>query len=237
MPGVGDMTPAQQPSGNQQTPILIYESIGGGKRINAFVKENNLGWCLAPDNIMNPNGQRYFHDCGTFHAEIHGKPWEVNPFKRLIAKYPDYDFVVLPDKPQIKQMLDPVAGRKLAMISLRLSLEYIDEIPGPVYFAVQDWMRQNDIIPYMDRFDGIFVGGSPEWKLKTAMDWAALAKVYKKKCHVGRINSYMGFRFMHYCEVDSVDGSTASRHDDPTEIQKYFDHLKYQQQLAGAVTP
>lgn len=180
---------------------------------------------------MNPEEQPYFHDCGTFHAEIHKKSWEINPFKRLIKKYPDYDFVVLPDKPQINLTLDKTIGRKFALQSLCLSMKYIDEIPGPIYFAVQDWMMQCDIIPIMDRVDGLFVGGSPEWKIKTALDWSNLTKVYKKKCHVGRINPYILLRFMHYCKVDSVDGSTASRHNDPTQIQKYFDHLKYQKQL------
>lgn len=211
--------------------MMIYESIGGGKKINAFVKEHNLGWCLAPDNIMNPNGQPYFHDCGTFHAEIHGKAWDIVPFKRLVAKYQDYDFVVAPDKPQIWRIRDKVLGRKIALESLCLSLKYIDEIPGPIYLAVQDWMRQDDIIPHMDRVDGLFVGGSPEFKLQTALDWANLSKAFKKKSHCGRINPYYLLRFMHFCGFDSVDGSTASRHDDPTELQKYFDHLKYQTTL------
>jgi hypothetical protein len=35
----------------------IYISIGGGKNINAFVKEHNLRWCLAPDNISNPDSR------------------------------------------------------------------------------------------------------------------------------------------------------------------------------------
>jgi hypothetical protein len=211
--------------------MMIYESIGGGKKINAFVKEHNLGWCLAPDNIMNPNGQPYFHDCGTFHDKVHGKAWEIDPFKRLVAKYPDYDFVVLPDIPQINPVCDRNEGRKLAMASLRMSLSYLDKIPSPVYLAVQDWMRQDDISPYVDSVDGLFVGGSLEWKMKTALDWANLAHLHKKKCHVGRVNQYESLRFMHFCGVDSVDGSTASRHDDPSEIQKYFDHLKYQTQL------
>jgi hypothetical protein len=40
---------------------------------------------------------------------------------------------------------------------------------------------------------------------------------------------------MHFCGVDSVDGSTASRHDDPRELKKYLDHLKFQSQLVHAM--
>jgi hypothetical protein len=211
--------------------MMIYESIGGGKKINAFVKEHELGWCLAPDNMMNPNGQRYFHDNGKFHAAIHNKPWGANPFKRLIAKYQDYDFVVYPDVPQIYRTYDAVVGRKLALASLKESEQYFGEIPRPAYLAVQDYMMQIDIIPYLDEIDGIFVGGSPEWKIKTMFDWANFAKAHKKKSHAGRINPYELLRYAHFSGLDSVDGSTASRHDDPTELKKYFDHLKYQQQL------
>lgn len=209
----------------------IYISIGGGKKMNPFVVENNLGWCLAPDNDSNPKNQKYFLDNGKFHAEAHNKPWTENPFKRLLAKYPNYDFCVLPDKPQINPVRDRVLGRKLATQSIQESLKYISEIPDPLYFAVQDWMMQSDIIPLIERVDGLFVGGSLEWKIKTAMDWSNMAHAWGKKCHVGRVNQYETLRYMHYCGVDSVDGSTASRHDDPRELIKYFDHLKYQRTL------
>ena len=208
--------------------MMIYISIGGGKKINACVKNHDLGWCLAPDNINNPKSQRYFLDNGKFHAEIHEKIWAVNPFKVLMGKYPDYDFVVLPDKPQINPVRDRILGRKLALLSIQESLKYIDEIPGPVYFAVQDWMMQSDIIPLMDRIDGLFVAGSLEWKIKTAFDWSNLAHAFNKKCHGARMNPYELLRYAHYSGLDSVDGSTASRHDDPREIEKYFNHLKYQ---------
>jgi hypothetical protein len=148
-----------------------------------------------------------------------------------MKKYPNYDFVVIPDVPQINPTKDRVIGRKLALLSIRESINYIDKIPGPAYFAVQDWMMQSDITPLIERVDGLFVGGSLEWKIKTAFDWSNLAHAYKKKCHVGRVNQYETLRYMHYCGIDSVDGSTASRHDDPKEIEKYFNHLKYQRQL------
>lgn len=209
----------------------IYISIGGGKKINTFVKDHNLGWCLAPDNVSNPGEQKYFHDNGKFHAVYHNKPWDVNPFKRLISKYPDYDFVVYPDVPQIDRIRDAKIGRKLAIKSLEESIKYFDEIPRPAYLAVQDYMMQSDIIPLIDYCDGIFVGGSPEWKIKTMLDWSNFSKAFRKKCHVGRINPYVLLRYAHFCGVDSIDGSTASRHDDPREIEKYFNHLKYQRTL------
>lgn len=201
--------------------MKIYLSIGGGKKINRFVVENNLGWCISPTAQMNPKGKPFFLDNGAFKAWEKKEPWNETAFKVLVSKYPGYDFVIAPDI---------VCG---GIASLRQSLKYLGEIPGPMYLAVQDGMNQQLIRPYVESFDGLFVGGSLGWKFKTALDWANLAHFYGKKCHVGRVNQYEGLRFMHFCGVDSVDGSTASRHDNPAELKKYFNHLKYQQTLAG----
>jgi hypothetical protein len=84
---------------------------------------------------------------------------------------------------------------------------------------------------YPEEIKGLFVGGSLSWKFQTCRMWADLSHLYNIKCHVGRIGTYEGFIHMHYCNIDSVDSSTATRHNDNTHIQKYFSHLKSQKQL------
>jgi hypothetical protein len=200
--------------------MKIYLSIGGSKKVKAFVHELGLGWCIAPDKVMNPNGTPYILDNGAFHAHIHKLPWSENRFKILVKKFPDYDFVVAPD-------IVCGGGR-----SLSKSMEYVDQIPGPLYLAVQDGMNAAMVTPFIDRFAGLFVGGSISWKFNTARMWAALAHLYGKKCHAGRVNTWEGYVHMHYCGVDSVDGSYASRHHDDHHIRKYLEHLKHQSQLS-----
>ena len=107
-------------------------------------------------------------------------------------------------------------------------LEYVDKIPGPLYLAVQDGMTEKTVRPVLEMFDGLFIGGSISWKFQTARMWADIAHLNGIKCHAGRVNSWEGYIHMHFCGVDSVDGSTASRHQDDTQIRKYFDHLKTQ---------
>ena len=211
--------------------MIIYLSIGNGKKIKEFVKAHHLGWCISPSCMMNPGAQKYFLDNGAFLAAKKNEPFNETAFKVLVNKFKNPDFIVLPDIAQIKHVFDGDKRRKLAMASLRRSISYFDLIPRPVYLAVQDGMIQSDIIPYIDHVDGLFVGGSPGWKLKTAFDWTNLAHLHKKKCHVGRINQFESLAAMDYFGVDSVDGSTASRHDDPTEIKKYFSYLKEQKRL------
>lgn len=174
---------------------------------------------------MNPQEIPYIVDNGAFHDWVHNKPWSENQFKILIKKAPDYDFVVAPDI---------VCGGNA---SLNKSLEYVDQIPGPLYLAVQDGMTMASVRPFIDRFDGLFIGGSTNvnidisWKFQTARMWADLAHLHGKKCHAGRVNTWEGFVHMHQCGVDSVDGSYASRNQDDRHIRKYLNHLSFQKQL------
>jgi hypothetical protein len=202
--------------------MKIYLSMGGSKKVQAFVRELGLGWCIAPDKVMDPKGVPYFLDNGAFHAWRHKEPWSENRFKNLVHKLPDYDFVVAPDV--------VCGGAK----SLGRSLEYVGKIPGPLYLAVQDGMNAAMVTQFMDSFDGLFVGGSISWKFNTARMWADLAHLHGMKCHAGRVGTWEGFVHMHYCGVDSVDSSTASRHSDDSHIRKYRDHLVSQTNLQRA---
>lgn len=205
---------------NHFAKLKIYLSIGGGQTVRDMITKYNLaGWCIAPDKVMNPGEFHFILDNGAFHAHIHGKNWSEHRFKLFVQKFPGYDFVVAPDI---------VCGGNR---SLNKSLEYVDQIPGPLYLAVQDGMTMASVRPFLDRFDGVFIGGSISWKFSTARMWADLAHLHGKKCHAGRVGTWEGMVHMHYSGVDSIDSSTASRHQDDTHIRKYFEHLKYQSRL------
>lgn len=199
--------------------MKIYLGIVGSKKVQSFAEEHSCGWCLTPDNARPvPNGT-YFLDNGAFTAWKNNTVWNENKFKVLVSKYPNYDFVVAPDI---------VCGGN---DSLTQSCKYIEKIPGPLYLAVQDGMDAKTINEYVDLFDGLFVGGSIPWKFSTARMWADIAHLHGKKCHAGRVGTWEGFIHMHFCGVDSVDTTTASRHQDDYHIRKYYEHLKTQRQL------
>lgn len=199
--------------------MKIYLGIVGSSKVQEFAREHRCGWCLTPDNARDPKELPYFLDNGAFSAWKNQTPWSEKRFLNLIQKYQNYDFVVAPD------IVCGGAG------SLMRSLEYTGKIPGPLYLAVQDGMCANQVTEFVDRFDGLFVGGSIPWKFSTARMWADLAHLHGKKCHAGRVGTWEGFIHMHFSGVDSVDTTTASRHQDDSHIRKYLECLKYQRQL------
>jgi hypothetical protein len=201
--------------------MKIYLGIVGSKKVQAFAKQHDCGWCLTPENNRKIPHGTYFLDNGAFTAWKNKTRWDEVAFKILVNKYPNYDFVVAPDI--------VCGGSK----SLEHSYNYAGEIPSPVYLAVQDGMTFNDVRLFLDYFDGLFIGGSISWKFQTARMWSDLAHLYKKKCHAGRVGTWEGMIHMHYCGVDSIDTTTPSRHQDDSHIRKYLDHLKKQTTLKG----
>jgi hypothetical protein len=195
--------------------MKIYLGIVGSRKVQEFKKKWNCGWCLTPDNNRVNEGP-YILDNGAFSAWKNGQIWNETKFKVLVNKYPDYDFVVAPDI---------VCG---GMGSLRQSLNYVGEIPRPLYLAVQDGMQGEIIRKYLAGFDGIFVGGSIPWKYQTARMWSDISHLHNLKCHVGRVGTYEGLIQMHFAGIDSVDTTTPSRHQDDYHIKKYYEYLKYQ---------
>ena len=125
--------------------MKIYLAIGGNQKVFDFVLKHDLGWCMAPDNARNPKGRPYFLDNGAFKAWKDGTNWEEVKFKGLINRYPDYDFFVYPDI---------VGGGPK---SLYKSLNYVGTIPGKGYLAVQEGMLANNVMEYVDAFDGLFI--------------------------------------------------------------------------------
>jgi hypothetical protein len=205
--------------------MKIYLGIVGSKKVQTFAKEHGCGWCLTPDNSRDPMGQPYFIDNGAFSAWKNGTKFDSDPFFKLAKKYPDFDFAVWPDI---------VCGGAASLHYSYAMLKYRDEIAGPIYLAVQDGMSMKDVQTVIEPFDGLFVGGSISWKFNTARMWADLAHLHGKKCHAGRVGTWEGFVHMHFCGVDSVDTTTASRHQDDGHILKYRDHLVSQRTLEGA---
>jgi len=199
--------------------MKIYLGIGGSKKVQQFAQEYKCGWCLTPDNSRDPKTLPYFLDNGAFVAWKRHAPWNERRFMNLIQRYPNPDFVVAPDI---------VCGGDR---SLMRSLEYVGKIPATLYLAVQDGMDFRTVTDYIGSFDGLFVGGSIAWKFATARIWVDIAHLHGKKCHVGRIGTWRGFVHMHHLGVDSVDTTTASRHQDDSHIRKYLDHLKNQKTI------
>lgn len=159
-------------------------------------REAGLGLCLCPGELPPIHGP-WFLDNGAFRAFTAGMPFNESAFVTALVEAATLgpDFVVAPDV---------VAG---GLESLAVSLAWCDRLPEARYLAVQDGMSLDDVDPFLARFAGIFVGGSVPWKLRTGVDWVALAHEHGKRCHIGRVGNPKRLAWAREIGADSVDSS------------------------------
>ena len=140
-------------------------------------------------------------DNGAWGCFRKGIPFRDGPFLDALHAIGDRaDWVVMPDA-----VGD--APRTLAM-----AREWWPELEGyRVLFAVQDGMVPADVLPWVERGAGIFIGGGTEWKLESAPQWVRLAHSHGRICHMGRVNSVRRIRYCQYLGIDSIDGTNATR--------------------------
>jgi len=166
-----------------------------------------MGWCYTPQNYGKVETDRYFLDNGAWSAFANDLTWDQDEFitavKRQMSSPKKPDFIILPD----------VVG--FGRESLKRSLAWLNFMPDlPWYLAVQ-----NGMFPHMinksicKRIKGFMVGGSVEWKEKTAKIWTEFAHKNDIKCHIGRAGTLKKLLWAkNILGADSVDSSNFVRH-------------------------
>ena len=139
-------------------------------------------------------------DNGAFGDWRAQRPFDAAQFRNAIARARALsrpDFVVVPDL--------VAQGRD----SLALSLKWRDECAdvAPPYLVVQDGMTDDDVAEVIERFDGLFVGGTLPWKLSTGAAWVRLAHAHGRRCHVGRVGTAKRVAWAKRINADSIDSS------------------------------
>lgn len=162
---------------------------------------------LIVDHWRDPSQYPYFAiDNGCYSAWSRGIPWDPAPFIKNLSKCRELglkpDFAVIPDI---------VAG---GQASVERSADWMRvlrrEYPDiPLYFAVQDGMDPDRFYPReILTADGIFVGGSTEYKLATMNAWTKVAHRLGIGIHVGRIGTPGRMVLAHLAGIDSIDSTT-----------------------------
>lgn len=155
-----------------------------------------FGEITQPDEGR-PRRRPFIRDNAAFKNWKAGLPFDAEGFRAALAadKADPPSFVVCPDM---------VAG---GLESLRLSLSWVDECRAvaPAYLVVQDGMHLRQVERVLHRFDGVFVGGSLPWKLKTAGSWVRFAHRHGLPCHVGRVGTARRVRWAQRIGADSID--------------------------------
>jgi len=159
-----------------------------------------LGWGrVRVLNMTKPwEGEPWALDNGAFVAWRGGRPFDGDGFRRRVAKA-----VAMNPRPFLAVVPDIVAG---GLASLALSLEWLPTLPTelPWYLAVQDGMAVADVEPHVEKFAGLFLGGTTEFK-KTASAWADLAHRHGRLFHFGRAASIPKIQAALAAGCDSLD--------------------------------
>lgn len=146
-----------------------------------------------------PRRRPWAYDNGAFPDWTAGRPFDEEAFLRdcdVIARLEHGpDFVVLPDR---------VMGGAL---SLTVSMAWEPKLRGlaPLYLAVQDGMCADDVRDVIEDVDGLFVGGSLRWKVRTGEEWVRVAAAHGKPCHIGRVGTPKRVRWARRIKATGID--------------------------------
>jgi len=171
------------------------------KKYIDLLGDSGVGEVNLP-NTLPPRRYPWFLDNGAWVASKRGKLLDEGKFYNAIRKIELGDcgwipeFVVVPD----------IVGG--GQESLDYSLSWVDRIHmAPRYLAVQNWMLPKNVESVLKRFEGIFVGGTSEWKENTAHWWVKLAHDNGMPCHIGRAGTEKKIKWAKSIGADSIDSS------------------------------
>jgi hypothetical protein len=177
---------------------MMYASRTGTRRNLAEIARHGWRLLVSARGVLRTEGFRYALDNGAWTAFQRGETFDDRAFTVAVdALGSGADFVVVPDK-----VGDADQTRRMADV-------WIPRLDGlRLYIAVQDGMTAADLPA---ECAGVFVGGSTEWKLRTAPYWRAETTRRGMLCHVARVNTERRIEWCRGFGATSVDGSSASR--------------------------
>jgi hypothetical protein len=143
----------------------------------------------------------WFYDNGAFEDWRAERPFDEDGFRRdlasiELANVDPPDFIVAPDR----------VGEGAS--SLAESVSWLPDLRAhrwPVYLAVQDGMETLEL--GLERFDGVFIGGTLPWKLRTAPHWAAEGRRVGLPVHFARCGNARRVAYARALGCASLDSS------------------------------
>tara|TARA_R100001594_G_C3999262_1_gene254310 strand:- start:500 stop:988 length:489 start_codon:yes stop_codon:yes gene_type:complete len=140
-------------------------------------------------------------DNGAWGCHQRGEPFNEQAFiwayNRIGA---EAEWVVAPDI---------VAG---GLKSLELTKRWLPQLKhDKVLIAVQDGMVPSDVDDMMSDNNGVFLGGSTEYKMESMNMWGRYCLSRNLHFHVARVNTISRLRACQASGAHSIDGSSSSR--------------------------
>jgi hypothetical protein len=179
--------------------MIPYASSTGTKTTLSTMREAGWRILISATGQHNAHGFPYALDNGAFTSYQQGKPFSHSKFRTLLRSHgSDADWVVLPDV---------VADRDQ---TLELSMSYLKEF-GDRYrwlLAVQDGMTPQDLGEFTPLVYGFAIGGTTEWKERSAPMWGSYAKSHEKYLHMLRVNTARRIALAAAAGCHSFDGTS-----------------------------
>lgn len=182
--------------------MKIFTGGGSSTRTRKVLVENGIGEMLTKPLRPNQPIGLWAFDNGAFKCWQDGKPFDAAKFQDWLEfAYRNYP------KPYLAVLPDMVAGGRA---SLDFSLSWLNskKLPEnwPWYLAVQDGMDSAEIIGEIDRFSGLFLGGTDDFK-KQAGYWKKIAIHNGKPFHYARAGTLSKLAHAIMIGADSVDST------------------------------
>lgn len=184
--------------------MIAYASRTGTRR--NLLALRRAGWRLlvSATGVHRTEGFRYGLDNGAWTAHQAGRRFDGGRFVALLEQLgAGADWIVVPD----------VVGE--ARASLRLTARWLPRVErcgAPMLIAVQDGMRPADVAPWVEGGAGVFLGGSTDYKLSSAIAWGAWCRERGAYFHIARVNTARRIRLCQEARAHSFDGTSASRY-------------------------
>lgn len=181
-----------------------------------LLERAGIGECTTRGQLP-PRRSTWFYDNGAFEDFQAGRPFNYLQWSRDMRAIRYWvetgvgrgckqgqpmtapDFVVVPDI---------VAGGNQSLTFSLCHLAEAKACGAPCYLAVQDGMTEAAVRSVLAHgFDGIFVGGTLDWKLETGAAWCELGRALGLPVHVGRVGTVERVKWAASVGVSSIDSS------------------------------
>jgi hypothetical protein len=154
-----------------------------------------------------PTHGRWAFDNGAYTDWLHGDVFDT---RRYLERLSHLAFLPNDRLPDWCVVPDIVADPTSISYSLRWRQALYDtDRRLKWYLAVQDFMTPEDVLHALclEPFDGLFIGGSTEWKWETAEKWVAWGHERGLPVHLARVNGPGPLQQAVDIGADSIDGT------------------------------
>ncbi len=201
--------------------MKIYTGQGAGKKFQE-IKKRGLGVCISSTPNVSPHKElkkvSCFIDNGAFSCHLKGYPFQEDVFLNTIKKAYKLgiklDFIVCPD------LL--MRGVESLEYSMEWATGRLSTAPN-LALVVQDGMRPKHLDEWgiYNKFCMIFVGGSVDWKWKTAEMWREYATEIDMQLHIGQCGKLEHLKKAYTLGADSVDSTSFCRNEKWDIIEEF----------------